>query len=134
MVADKQLEFIVDSSVFIAYLLPDETLPHSITSVINKFIKNQADFIAPTILKYEIGNALKSSVKQKRVEAAEALEIFETFLEFPIHFLSPNYSKTLQLSIQHNLTFYDASYLCLAQEKKVKLLTLDKKLLTCLPK
>ena len=69
MVADKQLEFIVDSSVFIAYLLPDETLPHSITSVINKFIKNQADFIAPTILKYEIGNALKSSVKQKRVEA-----------------------------------------------------------------
>jgi predicted nucleic acid-binding protein len=134
MVADNPKFYIVDSSVYLSYLLPDEKLPSSLKSIINKFINNKVDFAAPAIIKYEIGNSMKSAVKQKRVSDSEAIMIYNTFLEFPIHFFSPNYQETLKIATNLNLSFYDASYLALAIEKNTKLLTLDKKLLTCLSK
>ncbi len=134
MVVNKPALYVVDSSVYISYLLPDESFPDSLKQIFRKFTLHKADFVAPTILKYEIGNALRSSVRQKRIKETEAIEIYETFIKFPIHYSTPNYQDILRLSLERNLSFYDASYLCLAQEKKAKLLTLDKKLLTCLPK
>ena len=126
--------YVVDSSALLLYLLPDEKLSISVKSILNKFFRNEISLAAPHILKYEVGNALKSAVKQKRLDTTQAIIAYTSFLDFSIQYFTPNYQETLQLSIQHNLSFYDASYLCLAQEKKAKLLTLDKKLLTCLPK
>ena len=134
MAVSKPINYVVDCSVFTSFLLPDEKLATDFTSVFDKFLKHQINFLAPPILKYEIGNVLKSSLNRKRITVQEALEIFNAFLEFDIEYVTTNYSKTFQLSTKYNLTFYDASYLCLAQEKKAKLLTLDQKLLTCLPK
>jgi len=128
MAVDKPTQYVVDSSIIISYLLPDEILSASLKSIIRKFIRHQADFIAPTILRYEVGNVLKSATKQKRLNSEDALDIYHTFHDLQIRYLSPDYLDTLKVSLKHNLSFYDASYLCLAQEKNVKLLTLDKKL------
>ena len=130
MAAGKPLLYVVDSSIIISHLLPDESLPRSIESIIEKFVRHQADFVAPVLLRYEIGNVLKSAVKQKRLSPEDAQRIYSTFQDSDIHYLSPNYPNTLQISLEHNLSFYDASYLCLAREKHAKLLTLDKKLST----
>lgn len=118
MAASNPRFYVVDSSIYISYLLPDEKLPSGLTSIINKFVNNKVDFVAPTIIKYEIGNAMKSAVKQKRLQEPEATAIYDTFLEFPIHYFSQNYQKTLNLSFKYDLSFYDASYLALAIEKK----------------
>ncbi len=133
MVVDKPNLYVIDSSALLPYFLPDEKLPFSIKSTINKFINNRISLIAPSILKYEIGNALKSSVKRKRLNNIDAEKIYSSFLNFPIQYLSPNYSDTMTLSLKYDLSYYDASYLCLAQEQKAKLLTLDKKLKECKP-
>lgn len=132
MAASNPRFYVVDSSIYISYLLPDEKLPSGLTSIINKFVNNKVDFVAPTIIKYEIGNAMKSAVKQKRLQEPEATAIYDTFLEFPIHYFSQNYQKTLNLSFKYDLSFYDASYLALAIEKNAKLITLDKKLQDCI--
>jgi len=126
--------FVVDSSVILSSILPDEIVPKELNLIIKKFTKNQVLFFAPTILAFEVGNALKSSVKQNRLDQSKALGIYEFFLSIPVRYITTNHQKTLDLSLKHNISFYDASYLSLAQEKKAKLLTLDQKLLACLPK
>lgn len=134
MADDNSNHYVIDSSALLPCFLPDEKLPPSIESILGNFFKNKLTLTAPSILKYEIGNAIISAVRQKRLDPLKAKNVYSAFLDFSIQYLTPNYQDTLQLSLEHGLTFYDASYLCLAQEKKAKLLTLDKKLLTCLPK
>jgi len=128
MVANKSMVYVIDSSVIICYLLPDEKIPANFKRIFSKFSKQIIDFTAPSVLKYEVGNVLKSAVKRKRISQKEAISLFSTFLDLPIHYSSTNYQATFELSIEHDLTFYDASYLSLAREKNAKLLTLDKKL------
>ena len=132
MAADKPAQYIVDSSAILSYILPDEILPNSIKSAIKKFTNDKVKLIAPAVLRYEVGNALKSSVRQKRLDPTKANKIYTNFLSFPIQYLSPNYQDTLDISLRYDLSFYDASYLSLALEKNLPLLTLDKKLLSCL--
>jgi predicted nucleic acid-binding protein len=134
MAADKPAQYIVDSSSILSYILPDETLPNSIRSIIKKFTHDKVELLAPTVLLYEVGNALKSSVRQNRLDPIKTSKIYSNFLGFPIQYLSPNYHDTLDISLRYDLSFYDASYLSLALEKNLPLLTLDKKLLACLSK
>lgn len=128
MAADKPAQYIVDSSAILSYILPDEVLPISIKSTIKKFTNDKVELLAPTVLRYEVGNALKSSVRQKRLDQIKASKIYSNFLILPIQYLSPNHHDTLDLSLRYDLSFYDASYLSLALEKNLSLLTLDKKL------
>lgn len=135
MAAATKLElFVVDSSIILSSILPDEILPIEINSIVRKFTHNLVKFIAPPIMVYEVGNALRSSVKQNRLDINKASGIYTSFLSLPISFINNSPHSIFQASIKHNLTFYDASYLVLAEEKNAKLLTLDKKLLTCLQK
>jgi predicted nucleic acid-binding protein len=128
MAVDKTSLYVIDSSALLPYFLPDEKLPFSIKSIINKFINNKVSLIAPNILRYEIGNALKSSVKQKRLDKIDAGKVYSSFLDFPIQYISLNYHDTMEISLEYDLSYYDASYLYIAQKYHTQLLTLDKKL------
>lgn len=121
--------YIVDSSVIMAILMPDEKiLPE--TQKFIKILESKSKFIAPNLLEFEIGNSLKSSFFSKRITQKEADSLFTIFGNLPITFQSIKRDLVLKLSLKHKLSFYDASYLCLAKTNKCKLLTLDKKLMT----
>lgn len=122
--------FAIDASAILSYIFPDEPTPKNVMSCMGELAKSRISLVAPTLLKFEIGNALKSAVKRKRVDEVDAKNIFAIFNDLKIHFITPELSETLRLSLKHDLSFYDASYLCVSQEKKAKLITLDKKLLT----
>lgn len=124
----KTSTFVIDASAMLSYIFPDEPTPKDVMLCMRKLARSQIVALAPVLLKFEIGNALKSAVKQKRIDEIDAQNIFIIFNDLKINFITPDLSETLRLSLKHNLSFYDASYLCLTQEKKAKLLTLDKKL------
>jgi predicted nucleic acid-binding protein len=132
MVANTNHRVVIDASAILSYILPDEVTPKSVMNVFRKYSKDEVIFLAPTLLIYEIGNALKSAVKQKRLNQISATDIIEDFKQLDITFADPNIIENIDLSIKHNLSFYDASYLAIALENNAKLLTLDNKLQECL--
>ena len=122
------VRFVIDTSALISFLLPDEISNQKIKEVFNSFATEDYTFYAPHLLIYEVANVLKTAVVRGRVNAKDAKVIFEKFLNLPITFLKVDYVKALELSLKYNLTFYDASYMQLAIQKKADLLTLDKRL------
>ena len=122
------VRFVIDTSALISFLLPDEISNQKIKEVFNSFATEDYTFYAPHLLIYEVANVLKTAVVRGRVNAKDAKVIFEKFLNLPIIFLKVDYVKALELSLKYNLTFYDASYMQLAIQKKADLLTLDKRL------
>lgn len=119
--------FVVDSSVIIALLMPDEK--KSLTAQkFTRLLSSKVVLIAPTLLEFEIGNSLKSAVLSNRITVDQAKSLLDIFNDLPINFVQIKRDSVLQKALKNKLSFYDASYLYLAKLNKCKLLTLDKKL------
>lgn len=109
---------VIDASYVLSWLMPDENHPK--TKVGQK--------VAPTLLPYEVVNALKSAVLRGRVEEGLAQRLLGEFLSWQINYQNMDSAKTLELAVKHKLSGYDASYVYLAKKMKCELLTWDKKL------
>lgn len=110
---------VVDASYVLSLLLPDENL--SVASVPEKMF-------APSLLDYEIISALKSAVMSKRIPEKLAVALFLEYQNLPIIKKIVDFEQVLILALKHKLSTYDASYLVLANDLKLNLLTLDKQL------
>ena len=81
---------------------------------------------------YELGNiVLKNSVlfhKYTSHESQELLKICETTLEKMIIVSPDDLQYVYQIAVKFQLSFYDATYVCLAKKLNMSLVTLDKKL------
>lgn len=115
--------FVIDASFFLAYLLDEEN--REIDSIFEKRAKGEIFFISPSLLKYEVGNTLRTKLMRKKIKKGEAQKLYQFFLTINIKEEAINFHDVLNLALEKNLSFYDASYLYLAKSKKVKLLTLD---------
>ena len=120
--------YVVDASLILSSILPDEKVLKPFQKILRFFEKNKVYFKAPEVLMYEIGNSLKSAVKQKRVSSNSATKLFSKIITTTIDYQKVDFNAVLDLSIKYDLSFYDASYLYLVKINKCKLLTLDKKL------
>lgn len=118
---------VIDCSVVMAFILPDEKNT-PIAKKLSKEFGSKYKLISPNLLEFETGNALKSAVLSRRITRPESEFLFETFRQLHINFFPIKQESVLRLSLKHNISFYDASYLYLAKANKCELLTLDKKL------
>lgn len=119
--------FVVDTSFVLAFLLPDEKV-RNVDEMFSEFEKNKIIFIAPYLLVYEIVNGLKSAVVQERQSKKAGEVLLESFLNMGILFENINEIAVFHLALKENISAYDASFVWLAKEKKVRLLTLDERL------
>lgn len=117
--------FIVDSSFLLSILLPDEEVLDERKELIRGFRTHKVGFWSCDLLKYEIYNSLRSAIRQKRITKKRAGILSEAFKLMQIKYLDVDFEETLGLSLEYNLSFYDASYLYLAKIHKCDLLTLD---------
>lgn len=119
---------VIDASFVLSLLLPDEKTEKLARKALNLYQEGRLSFFAPELLKFEVANGLKSAVKRKRVKAVLALKLLGLFLKLKVRYQSVNLTKTLKLALKFNLSVYDASYLVLSRQSKVRLLTLDENL------
>jgi len=118
----------VDASIILAELLPDEQNFPKVEEYFNDFSEKKVNFIAPTILKYEVANALKNISSERKLTLQNKKDLLKEFLSWPIVYKDVNFYDIFKLATLENLTVYDASYLYLSKINNCKLLTLDKKL------
>ena len=80
---------------------------------------------------YELGNiVLKNSTQFKfysSIEAQDVLEICDIVLG-QMRIINPDMKDIYVIASKLHLSFYDATYVCLAQKLNMPLITLDKKL------
>ncbi|MGX6960281.1 MAG: type II toxin-antitoxin system VapC family toxin [Rickettsia endosymbiont of Pentastiridius leporinus] len=117
----------MDSSVTLTWFLPDE---ESELRILDKTIKEGA--IVPTVWGLEIGNVLLCAERAKRLTANQRHQVIYTLkgMHIKIDHLPFEYTlfDIMDLAIQYNLTFYDASYLEVALRHNLPIATLDKAL------
>jgi len=126
--AESTKRVVVDASVILAKLLPDEKQSLKVKKLFASFGKKEVDFVAPPLLKLEITNALRSAVNQKRLNQLVADKLLAAFLELPVIYQEVDYREVLKIALERNFSAYDAAYVFLAKKRKIPLVSLDQKL------
>jgi len=127
MAVNTKKNFVVDASFVLTFLLPDEHDPNA-DIYFNQFKAGLINFISSPLLTFEVINTLIISLKRKRIDKNYCQERIKELLDYDIEIKEADSIKTFLLAEKDDLTFYDASYLYLAQSQNFPLLTLDKKL------
>lgn len=121
--------FVLDSSVALAWALPDEG-DQAADALLDRL--TQEDAIVPPIWPLEVGNVLLVAVRRQRVRSEDLDRIVSQLAMLPIQVDEDStdraLAEVLALAAQHGLTTYDAAYLELAQRRQLPLATLDRRL------
>ena len=87
------------------------------------------NLIAPVLLPFEVGNLCWKRMRRMPDLADQFMAIFSSWLASTVIRIEPVDSLgALRLAREHDLTFYDASYLWLARHLNAELVTLDRAL------
>ena len=81
--------------------------------------------LAPSILPYEIGNALTRLKKRNILTEQNIIMAFKDFEKIPLRLLDISIENALKLACKYMIYAYDAYYLEAANELNLPLLTLD---------
>ena len=120
------MAFVLDASIAACWALTDED--HKTAALALNRIKSDGAR-APGLFWFEIRNILIVNERRRRITPSESVRFLDFLSQLPLLLDgSPEEFRALQLARMHGLTFYDASYLELAQRERVPLATLDREL------
>jgi predicted nucleic acid-binding protein len=122
---------VVDASVTFKWLIPDaaeEDVPAA-KSLLVDHMEGRARISIPSLLYYEVGNILLFGRSRPPVESA--LEALTDLFSVPLDVVPPamaSATATLKLASLLGLSYYDATYLALAETLDCPLITADRRL------
>jgi predicted nucleic acid-binding protein len=88
-----------------------------------------AELMAPSLLNFELGNICWKKLRRSPADADTLLAAWDTWCGSDLVAVEPSDPvQTVRLAQSHNLTFYDASYLWVAQHRTADLISLDARL------
>jgi predicted nucleic acid-binding protein len=123
------MPFVLDSSVALSWLLPDETAP-AVDELAERLA--EAPALVPAIWYLEVGNALLMAQRRDRITEKELEKLLSVVVALPLETDSPHIEEALapvmRLAREQKLTAYDASYLELAYRRSRALASLDSRL------
>ena len=128
----KKNEFVVDASIVTKWFLV-ETNSNQAIRLRDEFAAGRLRLTIPTLLFYEVTNALRSSGVFNEADlilAAKSLSKYRFGIWRPKGKLL---ELSVQLSAREDVTVYDACYVALAKRLKTSLVTEDKELLDKFP-
>ena len=124
------MDWVVDSSIALAWALPDETSKEA--DLFLGRISVRSILWVPALWWYEMANALLMAQRRKRLGEAEKIRLMELYRRLPIRtdvaLDSDIVWRLHTLATEYNLSAYDAAYLELAQRRGLGLATVDRSL------
>ena len=123
----------VDASVILRYVLQPEN--ETIQNLWQTWIADEVSLVAPSLLFYEVTNALYQQQRNKVLSPETIWETLELSLDLPITLVNEKnlHLKAREISMRFNLpATYDAHYLALAEWMEVDLWTADIRLVNAL--
>lgn len=125
------MQIVIDASVLLKAYFPDEEGFEKAQDIIFNYSLGKLELYAPSLIDYEIMNAIWIAYKRGRISFDEAKDIQRKILKLDIkrHDMELFQEKILDTCKEFNITVYDASYLLLAQILNINAITGDKRLL-----
>jgi predicted nucleic acid-binding protein len=123
------MPFVLDCSVALAWLLPDE-MSEQADSLMARLTWDTAH--VPPVWPLEVANVLVSATRRRRITANERTRLLDELSALHVE-VEPSVSErafrdTLDIADTLGLTSYDASYVELARRREVPLATFDARL------
>src|SRR5688572_8462564 len=97
-----EVRILIDTSAILGVLLNEI----SKESIVSK--TKDATLMAPASIPWEIGNAVSSLLKRKKLYGRLAMQVFEEYRKIPIQFLEVELNETIPLVEKHGIYAYDA--------------------------
>lgn len=122
----RRKKYVVDASVVIKWY-SEEKDSIKAEGMLFDLKKGIIQVFAPSLLIYEVGNAL---YKGKKFEEERVLLAMETLFDSGIEFFPIDEAlaiSTAHFMVRHNITFYDAAYVALASVLNIPLISADEK-------
>ena len=118
---------VVDASVVVKWFVEEEYSRES-RLLRDAYAAGLVDLSAPTILPFEVVNALRYSGAFNEEELKEVAWILAD-LQIDLHGFEEVADRAIEIAVRRGLTVYDASYVALALQLDAPLYTADEKLL-----
>lgn len=118
---------VIDASVLLRAFLPDEQQPQA-QAIVRGFVAGQIGLLAPTLLPYEVTNAIWQAIRRARLTNEQGETILDAFTDLQIPLATVSWKQALPLARQFNRSVYDAAYLGLAQMSGQVFITADERL------
>ena len=118
---------IVDANVILRAFFPDE-MQLKAQALIRDHVSGRVQLIAPTLLVYEVANAVLQAVRRERVTGEDAEAILVAVEGLRIETEPVSWQQMLPLARRFDRSAYDAAYLALAEVRGESLITGDLRL------
>ena len=123
------MPFVLDSSVALAWVLPDEQ-GEAVDAIAQRL---EHDFaVVPAVWPLEVLNALLTAGRRARIGEDKMQQALSHLAELPIEVEQIEMTQMLDaissIARRHTITSYDAAYVELAKRRGMSLATLDQKL------
>lgn len=119
---------IVDASVVLRGFFPDEEGHARAQALIRAYAQGEIELHAPTLLPYEVTNAVLQAIRRDRISPEKGREILTAFEGLGIPTADVSWQQTLELARTYGQSAYDGACLALAEESESKLVTGDRRL------
>jgi predicted nucleic acid-binding protein len=116
---------VIDASVVIASLLPDEPYRTASLRILKEFLSGNLELFAVPLLRFEITNALWKAISRGRTKLNDAQAALREFEAFNLPEREVATQEILRIAHTYNLSAYDAAYLTLAASEQIPLITAD---------
>lgn len=116
------MEIVVDTSALLAVIVGEVERDDIVR------LTSGHDLLAPGSVRWEVGNAFVSMMRQKRIDLAEAQRGVRIFESIAIRFLEVDLVHALSVADRAGIFAYDAYFLDCAMRHRAPVLTLDRKL------
>jgi predicted nucleic acid-binding protein len=113
------MKIVIDTSIVIAVITNEDHKEKLIG------ITQNASFIAPDSLHFEIGNAFSAMLKRKRISLDQAVKAIHSYEKIPIQFCSVDLYKSLEIAERFKIYAYDAYFIECAARNRSPLLSID---------
>lgn len=123
---------VIDASVVLKGFFPDEEGHAEAQALMRVYAQEEIEFLAPTLLPYEVTNAILQAVRRERIDLKKGQEILNTFDSLGISTAAVSWQRTLELARTYERSAYDGAYLALAEEMGSHLVTGDRRLYNAL--
>lgn len=121
-------KYVIDASVVLAWLLPDEIYKQKASLILEKHGRKEILIIAPTLLLFEIVNGLNASVLSRRISLDSGEKLLTIYKDFEVSLIPPLEKDVLFLADEFHISSYDGAYLSLSHQEDIPFITADRKL------
>ena len=127
---------VVDASAILKWYLLDEAHGAQALALLQQCTAGELEILAPSLLTYELMNGLVIAGRRARLDQDTISLSFRGFMSLGIRFYEVSLfaDKVFQYSRLYGRSVYDSSYLALAEQEGVDMITADERLFNAVQK